>query len=94
MPVAALGPGCFQAAAHVPVSKQLISFFNTQLPEHQVKVTCSAVWDPRLSHYCEAKKKERHFWFARVMIHSAHSSEPEVIRAVLDRLAHALRYQK
>lgn len=49
---------------------------------------------PALSLLQGEKKKERHFWFARVMIHSAHSSEPEVIRAVLDRLAHALRYQK
>lgn len=41
-----LGPGYFQTAACVPVSKQLISFFNTQLPQHQdqVKVTSLACW--------------------------------------------------
>lgn len=40
------GPGWFQTAACVPVSKQLISFFNTQLPQHQaqVKVTSLACW--------------------------------------------------
>ncbi|KAK1893916.1 NAD(P)H-quinone oxidoreductase subunit 5 chloroplastic, partial [Dissostichus eleginoides] len=33
-----LGPWWFQTAACVPVSKQLISFFNTQLPQHQAQV--------------------------------------------------------
>lgn len=42
----ALGLGLFQTAACVPVSKQLISFFKTQLPQHQaqVKVTSLACW--------------------------------------------------
>lgn len=42
----ALGLGWFQTAACFPVSKQLISFFNTQLPQHQaqVKVTSLACW--------------------------------------------------
>lgn len=42
----ALGLGWFQTAARFPVSKQLISFFNTQLPQHQaqVKVTSLVCW--------------------------------------------------
>lgn len=41
-----LDPGYFQTAVYIPVSKQLISFFNKQLPQHQaqVKVTSLACW--------------------------------------------------